>query len=184
MKSYSRKQFIKMSAAAGAALMLNACGVGSNEKKAGDNTSAVPPAKSIKSGDPTRHLDLVEKNDPRYDILRRGFNKRVDKHPQVIALCGSTADVAAAVIYAHEKGLPIAVKSGGHSMEGFSCSDGGMVINLSKMNSVEMLADHRIKAGPGCILSQLYDTILLAEATACWPASMALPATTWKRQQW
>ena len=45
-------------------------------------------------------------------------------------------------------------------MEGFSANDGGLVINLSKMNSVEFLEDNKIKTGPGCTLSHLYDQIL------------------------
>jgi hypothetical protein len=45
-------------------------------------------------------------------------------------------------------------------MEGFSVSDGGMVINLSEMNGVAFLEDGHIKTGPGCTLSKLYDIIL------------------------
>ena len=45
-------------------------------------------------------------------------------------------------------------------MEGFSCNDGGMVINLSKMNNAEIVEDNKVKVGPGCILSNLYDVIL------------------------
>jgi hypothetical protein len=45
-------------------------------------------------------------------------------------------------------------------MEGFSCNDGGMVINLSKLSTVEVLSDNKIKVGPGCTLAGLYDTIL------------------------
>lgn len=78
----------------------------------------------------------------------------------VIALCTTTADVVEAINYANENKLPIAIKSGGHSLEGFSSNDGGMVINLSKMNSVEFLAENRIKTGPGCTVSHLYNIIL------------------------
>jgi hypothetical protein len=161
VKNYSRKQFIKLSALAGASVTLSACGLNSGENNQNKQpladtetpTKVDGPAPSIK-------LDLVDKNDARYDILRKGFNTRIDKHPQLIAVCTSTEEVAAAVRYAGKSSLPIAVKSGGHSMEGFSCNDDGFVINLSQMNHIEMLDDNNIKAGPGCILSQLYDTIL------------------------
>ncbi len=55
-----------------------------------------------------------------YETLRKGFNKRIDKMPAVIALCNNTNGVAEAVQYASKNNLPIAVKSGGHCMEGFS----------------------------------------------------------------
>lgn len=45
-------------------------------------------------------------------------------------------------------------------MEGFSCNDGGMVINLSLLNSIEWTDATTISVGPGCTLQHLYDTIL------------------------
>ena len=45
-------------------------------------------------------------------------------------------------------------------MEGFSVNDGGMVINLSNINSVEFLEDNKLKIGPGCTIAQLYAEIL------------------------
>ena len=161
MKPYTRKQFLEITTAAGISFYLSACGLNSDKKKVAKIVpDSATPEKKVSAHTHQAHIDLVDKNDPRYDELRKGFNKRIDKHPKVIALCTTTAEVAAAVQYAHEKGLAIAVKSGGHSMEGFSCNDDGMVINLSKMNAVEMLDDHKIKVGPGCTISSLYDTIL------------------------
>ncbi len=162
VKQYTRKEFIQLSAAAGAALALSACGAGPEQKKktvAGNVVKGDTSKGSTPHGEDL-HLDLVDKNDNRYDGLRQGFNKRIDKHPQVIAVCAATNEVAAAVNYAREKGLAIAVKSGGHCMEGFSCNDDGMVINLSKMNKVGVLDGNKIKAGPGCTLGNLYDSIL------------------------
>ncbi|MGZ3862981.1 MAG: FAD-binding oxidoreductase [Bacteroidia bacterium] len=159
MKNYSRKEFIKVSAATGAIFLLGACGFDSEKKE-----NVFAPKDSLldmgEDGSPEVKLDLVERNDPRYEALRKGFNKRIDKFPLVIALCTSTQEVAVAVKYAKENKLAIAVKSGGHSMEGFSCNDGGMVINLSKMNKVEFLDGNKIKVGPGCTLAGLYDTVL------------------------
>ena len=161
MKQYTRKQFIQLTTAAGAAFYLAACGLNNDKKKpVNAELNPVPPKKSTAGSAPDTHIDLVDKNDPRYNTLRTGFNKRIDKYPKLIALCTSTDEVAAAVKYAHENGLPIAVKSGGHSMDGLSCNDGGMVINLSKMNGVAFLSDNKIKVGPGCSISNLYDIIL------------------------
>lgn len=161
MKKYTRKQFIKLTTATGAAFFLTACGANPENKKNGKAAKVSDTsAKAVDGRSATVPLDLVDKDDERYDALRKGFNKRIDKYPLLIALCSSTEEVAAAVAYGKEKGLPISVKSGGHSMEGFSSNDGGMVINLSKMNTVEMLDDDKIQVGPGCKLSNLYDVIL------------------------
>lgn len=165
MKPFTRKQFIKISAAASAAVFLDACGINSGQKT--DNTETLPQdtlttdTPSINTTPaPTITVDYADKNDARYNILRQGFNKRIDKYPALIAVCTTTEEVAAAVRHAIDNKLPIAVKSGGHSMEGYSCNDDGMVINLSQMNKVELLDDGKIKVGPGCTLSKLYDDIL------------------------
>ena len=101
-----------------------------------------------------------KKGDAEYDILRKGFNKRIEKFPLIIALCKNTQGVSEAVKYAIQNNLPVAIKSGGHCMEGFSCNNGGMVINLSLLNKIEWLDSETINAGPGCTISNLYDEIL------------------------
>ncbi len=95
-----------------------------------------------------------------YETLRKGFNKRIDKMPAVIALCKNTDGVAEAVQYAAKNNLPIAVKSGGHCMEGFSGNNGGMVINMSAMKNIEWLDNETVKLNPGCKLSEIYDELL------------------------
>lgn len=95
-----------------------------------------------------------------YNTLRQGFNKRIDKHPKIIAVCKNTNGVAEAVTYAIQNNLPIAVKSGGHCMEGFSSNNGGMVINVSELNTIKWLDGNTILVGPGCTLANLYNELL------------------------
>lgn len=109
---------------------------------------------------PGLNVLYYKKGTAEYETLRKGFNKRIDKFPLVIALCRNTAGVAEAIQYAKKNNLPVAVKSGGHCMEGFSSNDGGMVINLSLLNTVEWVDKETITVGPGCTLSNLYDTVL------------------------
>lgn len=106
------------------------------------------------------HVDYFKKGDVQYETLRKGFNKRIDRYPQVIALCKNTAGVAEAVKYAVANKLPVAIKSGGHCMEGFSANDSGMVINLSLLDSVKWLDKETIAVGPGCKLARFYDELL------------------------
>lgn len=105
-------------------------------------------------------LSLIRPGEPGYDLLRRGFNRRIERKPALIAPCNSTADVAAAIRYAAENKLPVAVKSGGHCMEGFSVNDQGMAINLSAMNKLEWLDDRTVRMGPGCTLAQINGELL------------------------
>ena len=73
---------------------------------------------------------LTGPDDAAYETLRRCFNGMVDKHPLVIAECRGTADVAAAVRFAVDEGLEVAVRGGGHSPAGRAVCDGGLVIDL------------------------------------------------------
>lgn len=108
----------------------------------------------------TDNVTYYRKSDAPYELLRKGFNKRIEKFPLLIALCRNTAGVAEAMKYAIQNNLPVAVKSGGHCMEGFSCNDDGMVINVSLLNKITWLDKDLINVGPGCTLSKLYDELL------------------------
>jgi hypothetical protein len=96
--------------------------------------------------------DLLLPSDPRYDELRRlaSFNPLTDKHPAAIARCASEADVARSVVFAKERGLEIAVHSGGHDILGASVCDGGLMIDLSPMKTTQVDPRARIvRCGPG-----------------------------------
>jgi FAD/FMN-containing dehydrogenase len=81
--------------------------------------------------------------DPGYDDARSLYNAMIDKRPAVIARCGSVADIAAALEFARTSNLALAVRGGGHSGPGFGTVEDGVVIDLSRMNRIEVDADAR-----------------------------------------
>lgn len=73
-----------------------------------------------------------------YDQARAVWNGTVDRRPGMIARCSGTADVAAAVRFARDHGLEIAIRGGGHNVAGTAVCDDGIVIDLSAMRSVSV----------------------------------------------
>ena len=66
-----------------------------------------------------------------------------DRRPAAIVRVGDASDVARVVTLARETGAELAVRSGGHSRAGHGTSEGGIVLDLSQMNAVEIDADGR-----------------------------------------
>ncbi|WP_329002797.1 FAD-binding oxidoreductase [Kribbella sp. NBC_00709] len=87
---------------------------------------------------------LLQAGDTEYDAARTVFNAMVDRKPALIAQCESAADVQAAVRYGVENELELAVRGGGHAVTGAGVSDSGMVLDLRRMNSVQIDPDARI----------------------------------------
>jgi FAD/FMN-containing dehydrogenase len=81
---------------------------------------------------------LITADDPDYDDARAVWNGAVDRRPLLIARCTGTADVAAAVRFARERDLEIAVRGGGHNVAGTALCEDGLVIDLSSMRAVSI----------------------------------------------
>jgi hypothetical protein len=75
---------------------------------------------------------------PRYDAARAVFNGMFDRRPALIARATGAADVIAALAFVRERGLPLAVRGGGHSVAGYSTVDQGVVIDLSAMKGIRV----------------------------------------------
>lgn len=79
---------------------------------------------------------LITAEHPDYDTARAVWNGAVDRRPRLIARCSGTADVAAAVRFAHDHDLEVAVRGGGHNVAGTAVCDDGIVVDLSAMRAV------------------------------------------------
>ena len=85
--------------------------------------------------------ELIVPDDPHYDDRRQVFFKGFDKRPLAVARVAGADDVASVVNAARESGLELAIRSGGHSWAGYGTVDGGLIIDLSRMDAVEIDAD-------------------------------------------
>jgi FAD/FMN-containing dehydrogenase len=81
---------------------------------------------------------VIRPADPGYDTARTLFNAMIDRRPALIARCMGIADVIAAVRFARDHGLRVAVRGGGHNVAGTAQCDGGLVIDLSAMRAVRV----------------------------------------------
>jgi len=96
--------------------------------------------------------ELVTPEEPSYDEARSIWNGAHDKKPAAIIRCHGVSDVVRGVEFARSEGLPLAIRGGGHSIPGFSTSEGGLVLDLSAMNGVRVDPDRRrIVAQAGCL---------------------------------
>src|SRR5919107_1600844 len=100
--------------------------------------------------------ELLRPQDSSYEDARKVWNGSIDRFPALIARCAGVADVIAAVKFAKDNGLLVAVRGGGHSYPGYSVCDGGLVIDLSLMKGIRVDPQKRtVRAQAGVLLGEL-----------------------------
>ena len=96
--------------------------------------------------------DLIQPGDATYEEARKVYNGMIDKRPALIAKCVDVADVIAAVNFAREHNLTVAVRGGGHNGPGLGTCDDGLVINLSRMKGIRVdPANRTVRVEGGCV---------------------------------
>lgn len=81
---------------------------------------------------------VIAPDDPGYDESRTVFYGGIDRHPAAIVRVRDAGDVARVVNIARDTRLELAIRSGGHSIVGHSVSDGGIVLDLSKLRDLQI----------------------------------------------
>lgn len=100
--------------------------------------------------------ELIRPDDPSYEEARKIWNGAIDRRPGLIARCTGTADVMAAVRFARERELLVAVRGGAHNVAGTAVCDGGVVIDLSGMKGIRVdPVGRRAWAQPGVLWGEL-----------------------------
>jgi FAD/FMN-containing dehydrogenase len=82
-------------------------------------------------------------HDPGYDRARGAFFTGFDRRPVAIVRAANGADVCRVIVRAREQGAELAVRSGGHSRGGYGTTEGGILLDLSAMNAIDVDADRR-----------------------------------------
>jgi FAD/FMN-containing dehydrogenase len=87
---------------------------------------------------------VVGPEDPEYEAARTVLAPiAAERRPAAVVRVADANDVVAVVNYARDRGLELAVRSGGHSAAGHSTVDGGIVIDLRDMKKLEIDPDKR-----------------------------------------
>ncbi len=81
---------------------------------------------------------LIQPDSPDYDGARAVYNAMIDRRPALIAQCVNVADVMAAVAFARDNGVTLAVRGGGHNVAGLGTCDGGIVLDLGAMKGIRV----------------------------------------------
>jgi hypothetical protein len=94
---------------------------------------------------------LIRSGDSDYQTARAIYNGMIDKRPALIAQCVDAADVIAAVNFAREHDVLLAVRGGGHNGPGLGLCDDGLVVDLSRMKGIRVdPATRTVRVEPGC----------------------------------
>ena len=130
---------------------------------------------AVRSIDPTRLQafrdgfagDVVLPGAETYDASRAVWNGMIDRRPALIVRPTNAAEVVAALRFARDEDLAIAVRSGGHSLPGHSTCDDGVVIDLAGMRGVTVDPERRVaRVNGGARLAEL-DDAAQAAGLAC-----------------
>src|SRR5947209_4482664 len=100
---------------------------------------------------------VITPNEPGYAQACQEWNERFDARPREIVYCQYAHEVAAALRSALERNLPFRLRCGGHSYEGFSMIDAGVVIDVTDMNTISVNPDRTMAViGSGARLGDVY----------------------------
>ena len=110
---------------------------------------------------------LTTPADADYETSRQIWNRLYDRRPRAVVRCESATDVIAAVQFAREYDLELAVKGGGHHAAGYASINGGILLNLAGMRAVTVSpAQQRVVAQTGLTWAQ-FDQVDQAFGLAC-----------------
>ncbi len=109
---------------------------------------------------------LITPDDAGYDRARKVFYGKWDRRPAAIVRPVDADEVARVVDLAHDGGLELAVRGGGHSLAGHSTTEGGIVLDLSGLTGLELDRDGRMAWAQTGLAAGAYTTAVGAHGLA------------------
>jgi FAD/FMN-containing dehydrogenase len=168
-----RRDFLKVSGGLSAQIMVGGSLLSVRQAEA---DTGLPIAALKAALDPKMDMVLipVTKTSRQYDI---SFGKRTQLTPRVRVVAASAAAVSTTILWAANNGVGFAVRSGGHSYEGFSQSP-DLVIDVRGMKAIKLSGDRKsVAIGSGSSLGSVYDALasshLAIPAGSCFPVGVA-----------
>lgn len=105
--------------------------------------------------------EVILPGDAAYETARLVWNRAVDRRPAAVVRCADTDDVARTIAFVREHGLPLAVRSGGHSQAGRGVCDDGLVLDLSAMRAIAVDRQQRVaQVASGARVADVMDATL------------------------
>jgi FAD/FMN-containing dehydrogenase len=105
-----------------------------------------------------RDLDgsLLRPGDEAYAASVALWNGMITKRPAVVVRAGSNEDVVRTVGFVRAEGLELSIRGGGHNIAGLALTDGGVTLDMSALNRVEVDRDAGLaRVSPGCTLGDV-----------------------------
>ncbi|EEU37678.1 uncharacterized protein NECHADRAFT_87455 [Fusarium vanettenii 77-13-4] len=103
---------------------------------------------------------ILDSSSPDYDASLTRANVAAQRKAKFIAFPTTTEDVQAAIKFARKSNLEIAIKCGGHHFSPASSVEGGIVIDMKALNSVEVDKENmRVTIGGGCLWGDVYTAL-------------------------
>jgi hypothetical protein len=100
--------------------------------------------------------EVLQPGDAGYDEARSVHNGLIDKRPAAIVRARTAEHVVEGVNFAREHGLELSVRGGGHNVAGLAVTDGGLMIDLSELNAIDVDPEARVvRAGAGLTWADL-----------------------------
>ena len=99
---------------------------------------------------------VIVPEDKDYERARTIFYGGIDRRPQAIVRVADPGDVAHVISLARQSGLELAVRGGGHSFAGHSLSDGGIVLDLRELQSLQIDPERRTAWAGGGLTAGAY----------------------------
>ena len=103
---------------------------------------------------------VIQPDDADYDEAREVFYGGIDKRPAAIARVANNDDIRRVIEAARDSEIELAVRAGGHSLTGSSSSDGGIVLDLRDLTSIDVDADGRVAHADAGLTAAEYTSAL------------------------